>query len=69
MNVLERMERSVLKWFGNIEREEMLGKSYQANAEGNMGRGKPQRGWRDIIREMWSKVIEETNGKIRKLGS
>ena len=42
----ERIERNVLKWFGHVERmgeERLVKRVYQANVEGNRGRGGPQR--------------------------
>ena len=53
MSVLERIERDVLKWFGHVERmgeERLLKRVYRANVEGNRGRGRPQRRWRDEVK-------------------
>ena len=41
---------NVLRWFGHMERmgEKMLVKRvYRPNMEGNRGRGKPKRRWRE----------------------
>ena len=43
----------MLKWFGHVERmgeERLVKRVYQANVEGNKGRGKPQRRWRDEVK-------------------
>ena len=53
MSVLERIERNVLKWFGNVERmgeERLVKRVYRANVEGNRRRGKPQRRWKDEVK-------------------
>ena len=44
LNVLERIEKNALKWFGHVERmkgERLVKRVYQANVEGNRGRGRP----------------------------
>ena len=53
LSVLERIERNVLKWFGHLERmgeERLVKRVYRANVEGNRGRGRPQRRWRDEVK-------------------
>ena len=53
LSVLERIERNVLKWFGHLGRmgeERLVKRVYRANVEGNRGRGKPQRRWRDEVK-------------------
>ena len=53
MIVLERIERNMLKWFRHVERmgeERLIKRMYQANVEGNKGRGRPQRRWRDEVK-------------------
>ena len=43
-----KIERSVLKWFGNGERmeeESLVKRVYQANVKNNIGRGRPHRRW------------------------
>ena len=55
MSALERTERNVLKWFGHVERmgeEEMVKRVYQANVDGNRGRRRPQRRWRDEVKDL-----------------
>ena len=55
MSVLERIERNVLKWFGhveNMEEERLVKKVYQANVEGNRGRGRSQRKGRDKVKHL-----------------
>ena len=50
LNVLERIERNVLKWCGHMKRmgeERLVKKVYRAKVEGSRGRGRPQRRWRD----------------------
>ena len=42
--MLERIKRNVLKWFEHVERigeERLVKRMYQANVEGNRGRGRP----------------------------
>ena len=44
----------MLKWFGHVERMEegrLVKKVNRANVEGNRGRGRPQRRWRDEVKE------------------
>ena len=46
LNALERIERNVLKCFRHVERvgeERLVKRVYQANVEGNRGRGRPQK--------------------------
>ena len=53
MNILERIERNVLKCFRHVERmreERLEWRVYRANLEGNRGRGRPQRRWRDEVK-------------------
>ena len=50
LSVLERIERNVLKWFGHVERmgeERSVKREYRANVEGNRGRGRLQRRWKN----------------------
>ena len=46
---------NVLKWFGHVERmeeERSVKRVYRANVEGNRGRGRPQRRWRNEVKEL-----------------
>ena len=55
MGVLERIERNVLKGFGHVERmgeDRLVKRMYQANVEGNRGRGRPQRRCRDKVKDL-----------------
>ena len=55
LSALERIEDNVLKWFGRVERmgqERLVKRVYQANVESNRGRGRPQRRWRDEVKEL-----------------
>ena len=55
LSLLERIERDVLKWFGHEERmgeERLVKRVYRANVEGNRGRGRPQRRWRDEVKDL-----------------
>ena len=55
LRVRERIKMNVLKWFGHVERmgEERLDKRVdRANVEGNKGRRRPQRRWRDDMKEL-----------------
>ena len=55
LSVLERMERNILKRFGHVEKmgeERLVKRVYQVNVEGNRGRGRPHRRWRDEVKEL-----------------
>ena len=55
LSVLERIERNVLKWSGSVERmgeKRLIKIMYQENMEGNRGRGRPQKGWRDRVTDL-----------------
>ena len=57
LSVLERIERNGLKWFGNVERmgeERLVKRVYRSNVEGNKGRGRPQRRWKDEVKDLRS---------------
>ena len=48
-------EERVLKGFGHVERmekERLVIRVYRANVEGNRVRGRPQRRWRDYVKEI-----------------
>ena len=55
MSVLERIERIVFKWFGHMERmgkERLVKRVNHANVEGNRGKGRPQKRWRDEVKDL-----------------
>ena len=55
LSVLENIERNVLKLFGNAERmgeERLVKRVHQANGEGNRERGRPQKRWRDEVKDL-----------------
>ena len=55
LSVLERIERNVSKWFGHVERmgdERLIKGVYQANVEGKRGRWRPQRRWRNEVKDL-----------------
>ena len=55
LSLLERIERSVLKRFGHVERmgeERLVKRVYHANVDGNRGRGRPQKKWRDEVKDL-----------------
>ena len=55
MSVLERIVRNILIWFGHVERmgeERLIKRVYRENVEGKGGRGRPQRRWRDEVKEL-----------------
>ena len=55
LNVLERIERNVLKWFGHVERmgeERLVKRVYQGNVKGNRGRWRPHRRWRNEVKDL-----------------
>ena len=48
----------MLKWFGHVERmgdERLVKRVYRANVEGNRDRGRPQRRWRDEVKDLLNK--------------
>ena len=50
----ERVDQSVLRWFGHMERmdeERMVKRVMNADVEGNRGRGRPRLGWMDGVRK------------------
>ena len=54
LSVLERIERNALKWFGQVERmgeEGLLKRVYRAKREGKRGRGRPQRRWKNEVKD------------------
>ena len=54
LSVLEGIKMNVLKWFGQRQRmgEELLvERVYRANLVGNRGRRRPQRTWRDEVKD------------------
>ena len=49
MNIIERVNQNVMKWFGNVEsmsNERSTKRMYMAEVGGNKGRWKPQSSWR-----------------------
>ena len=55
LNLQKIVERNVLKWFGRVERmgeERLIKRVYQANVDGNGGRRRPQRKWRDEVKDL-----------------
>ena len=68
MSVLERMERNVLKWFGHVERigeERLVKRVYYSTLEGNRGRGRLQRRWRDEMKELlMRRGLSEREGMV-----
>ena len=52
MSVCEKVEQSVLMWFGHLERMEedrLVKRVYQSDAMGVRMRGRPRRGWMDGV--------------------
>jgi len=52
--VLERADERLLKWFGHMERMEgdrLVRRVYEADVEGERGRGRPKRRWLDDVKE------------------
>ncbi len=52
--VVEWVKRSILRWFGHIERmgnEEFVKKVYMSSAEGTNRRGRPLARWEDRVKE------------------
>ena len=45
----------MLKWFGHVERmgeERLVKRVYRANVEGNRGGGRPQKRWKDEVKDL-----------------
>ncbi len=52
--MVEWVKRSILRWFGNIERlenEEFVKKVYLSSVEGPNRRGRPLGRWKDRVKE------------------
>ena len=52
VNVGVKIEQSVLRWFGHVERmdeERMVKRVYEASVEGVRRRGRPRRSWMDEV--------------------
>ena len=58
----------MLKWFGHVERMEegrLVKRVNRANVEGNRGRGRPQRRWRDEVKELQlGRELSEREGMV-----
>ena len=55
----------MLKWFWHVERmgeERLVKRVYWANVEGNRGRGRSQRRWRDEMKDMLLGEMAEREG-------
>jgi len=53
--VLERADERMLKWFGHMERmarDRLVRRIYEAEVEGDRGRGRPRRRWIDCVKEV-----------------
>ena len=67
LNVLEGIERNVLKWFGYVERmgeERLVKKVYRANVKVNRKRGRPQRRWNEIKDLLLGRGLSEREGMM-----
>ena len=52
---MERIERNVLKWFGHVVRmgeERLVKRVHRVNVEGNRGRVRSQKRWRDEVKDL-----------------
>ena len=50
MSALERVERNMFKCLGHVKimgEKRLAKRMYRVNLDGNRGRGRPQRRWRD----------------------
>ena len=64
LSVLERIERNLLKWFGHVERmgeEKLVKREHRANVAGNRGRERPQRRWRDEVKDLLFAIGERAD--------
>ena len=55
MTLVERIERNVLKWFGHVVRmgeERLVKRVHRVNVEGNRGRVRSQKRWRDEVKDL-----------------
>ena len=74
MSLTDRADRNILKWFRHIEMMEAdrLTKTiYNAMVEGNRGRGRPKRRWKDAVRDVLSRGgidIREGERRARNKG-
>ena len=69
MSLTDRADRNMLKWFGHIERMEgnrLTKKIYTSKVEGNRGRGRPKRRWRDAVRDvLFQRGLDMQEGERR----
>jgi len=67
--VLERAEERMLKWFGHMERmgrDRVVRRVYDAEVEGDRGRGRPRRRWMDGVREaLEGRGMTVEEGRVR----
>ncbi len=64
--MVEWVKRSILRWFGHIERignEEFVKRVYLSSVEGTNRRGKPLGRWEDKVKEYVSERGVRGNGK------
>ncbi len=70
--MVEWVKRSILRWFGHIERMgtvEFVKTVYLSNAEGTNKRGRPLGRWEDRVKEYVSEREVRGNGlKVGKKG-
>ena len=55
VSVCEKVDQSVLRWFGHVERmeeERLVKRVYQSDVMGVRRRGRPRRGWMDGVKEI-----------------
>ncbi len=67
--VAEWVKRSILRWFGHIERmgnEEFVEKVYLSSVEGSNRRGRPPLRWEDRVKEYVSEREVRGNGLDRE---
>ena len=65
--------KNILRWFGHVERmsdERLLKKVYKSTIDGDRGRGRPKKRWRDCVKEYvekrgvnWAGVEERANDR------
>lgn len=59
-NYAGKMKENRLSWFGHVWNDDGIVKIGEVRAEGDRGRGRPQKKWKGLLKEIWAlmKYIE-----------